>query len=293
MDLRVEDLRVFESVALEGGFSQAASTLGMSASAVTRSIERLEAISGARLFHRTTRSVVLSAEGELLMPHARRMLAEAEAARDSLRAGEVAGLLRVTCSATFSRLYLAPVLSALTRKHPDLRFRLHLSDEQVDLVAGGFDAAVRIAPLRDSRFKALRIAPERRVVCASKSYLEERGIPEHPSELENHRCIVLGDDDLWAFKGTGAVRVPRTLEIDFGDFGRQAAEAGFGVVRLSHWHAAPSLEAGRLVRILETFEPRSHGVVAVIHTHQGLVAPRLRAFLEEVKAQLVPAPWEQ
>ena len=293
MDLRLEDLRVFEAVAVEGGLSPAAVTLGMTASSATRAIERLERTTGVRLFHRTTRSVVLSAEGERLLPYAGRMLGEAEAARDALRAGEVVGTLRLTCSATFSRLYLAPVLAALAEKHPELRFRLQLTDAQVDLVAGGFDAAVRIGPLRDSGLQALRIAPERRILCASPAYLKAHGYPQHPRELQRHRCISLGSGgDVWPFKDSRQERVPCPIEADFGDFGLRAAEVGCGIARLSHWLAAPSLRAGRLVRLLQAFEPRSHGVVAVVHTHPQVAAPRVRAFLDEVKAQLIPAPWQ-
>ena len=293
LDVRLEDLRAFEAVAADGGFSQAAVRLGMTASAVTRSVMRLEQTTGVRLFHRTTRSVVLSAEGELLMPYARRMLTEAEAAHAALRAGEVVGTLRLTCSATFSRLYLAPIISALAAKYPELRFRLQLTDEQLDLVAGGFDAAIRIGPLQNSQLKLLRIAPERRILCASPAYLELHGVPQHPRDLERHRCMSLGDGgDVWPFKNARAIRVPCQLEANFGDFGLHAAEAGLGIARLSQWLAAPSLRAGRLVRLLKAYEPRSFGFVGVIHTHPSVPAPRVRVFLEEVKNQLIPAPWE-
>lgn len=125
------------------------------------------------------------------------------------------------------------------------------------------------------------------------AYLQIHGRPEHPKDLQQHRCIALGSaGDVWALKNARSIRVPCPLEANFGDFGLHAAEAGMGVARLSHWLAAPSLRAGRLVRLLERFEPRSHGVIAVIHTHARVAAPRVRAFLDEVKAQLIPAPWE-
>lgn len=293
MDLRLDDLRTFQAVAIFGSFSRAASTLALTPSAVTRSVDRLERGVGVQLFHRSTRSVVLSPAGELFVPHAARMLSEADAARQALRPGAVFGTLHLTCSATFSRLYLAPILTALADRHLELRFRLHLTDEQVDLIQGGFDAAIRIGPQRDSELKRLRIAAERRVLCASPGYLRRFGEPNHPKELERHRCISLGEeDDSWSFRGLRTLRVPCPVEADFGDFGLHAALSGLGIARLSHWLAAPSLRSGGLIRVLQAFEPSSYGSVSVLHTHHTNPPPRLKVFLEEVKTQLVPPPWE-
>ncbi|MGF1508782.1 MAG: LysR family transcriptional regulator [Myxococcota bacterium] len=294
MNLRMEDLITFEVVGREGGFSGAARTLNQTPSAITRSIARLESSLGARLFHRSTRSVALTAEGERLRPHARKLIAGVEEAeRDVSRVRDkVAGTLRLTASATFARLYLAPILNELSEQHPDLRYELVLTDTVLDLVSSGLDLAVRIGPLADSELQVLKIADERRMVCASPRYLERHGEPSQPSDLLHHRTIVVGEADTWTFRGRQrTVRVYRGVRTDFGDFARQAAEAGLGLAQLPGWLVNPSLASGRLVRVLERYEASKAGVIAVLYPSREWIAPRVRAFLTLVRRRLIPPPW--
>jgi len=293
-DIRIEDLRVFEAVAREAGFSGAARSLGQTPSAITRSIERLERAVRSRLFHRSTRAVSPTAEGERLRPVARRMLADAELAEQVVAdtRDQVTGTLRLTASATFARLYLSPVLAELTSRYPALTYDLTLTDRTLDLVDAGLDLAIRIGPLADSDLIAVHLADEFRWVCASPGYLEQHGAPQRPDDLREHQCIALSQADSWTFVSRGrarAVRVPRTVATDFGAFALQAAEDGLGLAQLPSWLSGPSIAAGRLVRVLERYELPGASAITMLYPSRERVPPRVTAFVELAKSIIRPA----
>lgn len=293
MDLRLIDLQVYDTVAREGSFSGAARTLSWTPSAVTRSVERLEGVLRARLFHRSTRALSLTSEGERLRPIAQRMLADGDAAEQAVAEAreQVTGVLRLTASATFARLYLAPLLGELTDRYPELTYELTLTDRMLDLVDSGLDIAIRIAPLTDSDLHAVRLADEYRWVCAAPSYLERFGVPQRPADLRHHRCVALAQADTWTFRTRGqdaTVRVPRAVVTDFGAFALQATEEGLGIARLSSWLAGPSITAGRLVRVLERYEQPRSGTIAVLYPSRDRLPPRITAFVDLARKRLAP-----
>jgi DNA-binding transcriptional LysR family regulator len=296
-------MQVFVQVADQGSFTRAADRMDLPRATVTHTIQQLESRLGVRLLHRTTRRLHPTPEGLALAQQGRVLVEELESLGSGLReaASEVAGTLRVTMSASFGRQYVSPLLPAFLARHPKVRLSVHLSDNVVDLVSEGFDLAIRIGALDDSRLVARRIAPNRRVLCASPDYLRRRGVPQAPADLANHDCLLLfgsgGRQDVWRLGtpegGEVAVRVHGRFESNFGEVLRDASLAGEGIVVHSLWHVADDLRAGRLVVVLPDF-PLATTAISAVMPQRRLVPPRVRAFVEFLTGQFGDdPPWER
>lgn len=300
---RVGDLALFLRVLDLGSITAAAHSLDLSVAVASQRLKRLEKELGVRLLHRTTRRLHPTPEGAALAEQGRVLVEELETLGAGLReaAQEIAGTLRMTMSASFGRQYVSPRLPAFLARHPKLRLSIHLSDNVVDLVSEGFDLAIRIGALDDSRLVARRIAPNRRVVCASPDYLRRRGRPRQPEDLAHHDCLLLfgsgGRQDVWRLGtptgGEVAVRVQGRFESNFGEVLRDASLAGEGIVIHSLWHVADDLRAGRLEVLLPDY-PLATTAVSAVMPQRRLVPPRVRAFtaflIEEFGDD---PPWER
>ena len=300
---RVGDLALFLRVLDLGSITAAAHSLDLSVAVASQRLKRLENELGVRLLHRTTRRLHPTPEGAALAEQGRVLVEELETLGAGLReaAQEIAGTLRMTMSASFGRQYVSPRLPAFLARHPKLRLSIHLSDNVVDLVSEGFDLAIRIGALDDSRLVARRIAPNRRVVCASPDYLRRRGRPRTPGELADHDCLLLfgrgGRQDVWRLGtptgGEVAVRVQGRLESNFGEVLRDASLAGEGIVIHSLWHVADDLRAGRLEVVLPDY-PLATTAISAVMPQRRLVPPRVRAFTEFLIEEFGDAPpWER
>ncbi len=299
---RIGDLDLFLHVLDQGSITAAARSLDLSVAVASQRLKRLENELGVRLFHRTTRRLHPTPEGLALAQQGRPLVEELESLGASLResASEVSGMLRVTLSATFGRMYVSPLLPEFMARHPKLRLRTHLTDQSVDLVSEGYDLAIRIGALEDSSLAARRIASNRRVVCASPDYLARHGEPRTLQELAGHDCLVLfgrdGSHDLWRFTDSAgidlAVRVHGRFESDLGEFIRDAALAGQGIATFSLWHVIDDLRAGRLKVILPDYHLPATAISAVT-PHRRTTPPRVRAFVDFLGEKFgdVP-PWE-
>ena len=300
---RVGDLALFLRVLDLGSITAAAHSLDLSVAVASQRLKRLEKELGVRLLHRTTRRLHPTPEGAALAEQGRVLVEELETLGAGLReaAQEIAGTLRMTMSASFGRQYVSPRLPAFLARHPKLRLSIHLSDNVVDLVSEGFDLAIRIGALDDSRLVARRTAPNRRVVCASPDYLRRRGRPRTPGELADHDCLLLfgsgGRQDVWRLGtptgGEVAVRVQGRLESNFGEVLRDASLAGEGIVTHSLWHVADDLRAGRLEVLLPDY-PLATTAISAVMPQRRLVPPRVRAFTEFLIEEFGDAPpWER
>jgi len=300
---RVGDLTLFLRVLDLGSITAAAHSLDLSVAVASQRLKRLERELGVRLLHRTTRRLHPTPEGAALAQQGRALVEDLESLGAGLReaATEVAGTLRVTLSATFGRQYVSPLLPAFLAEHPKLRMAVHLSDQVVDLVSEGFDLAIRIGALEDSGLVARRIAPNRRLLCASPDYLRRRGRLLHPEQLARHECLLLvgsqGRQDLWRLQDPQgkevAVRVNGRYESNFGELLRDAAVAGEGIAVHSLWHVADDLRAGRLEVVLPMYPPATTAISAVM-PQRRLVPPRVRAFIDLLAARFGEnPPWEQ
>jgi len=255
-----------------------------------------------RLLHRTTRRLHPTPEGLALAEQGRSLVEDLDALVGSLRqSGEqVAGTLAVTTSATFGRLHLSPLLLEFMELHPRVRVNVDLNDRVVDLVASGFDLAVRIGALDDSTLVARLLAPNKRVLVASPHYLARRGAPEVPADLAQHDCLILtgaqGRQDRWTMGdgqgGEATVQVQGRLESNFGELLRDAAVAGCGIALHSTWHVADDLKAGRLQVLLPDCPLSATGIWAVM-PQRRLVPPRVRAFVDFLADRLGNTPpWD-
>ena len=199
-----EGLAMFAKVAEERSFAGAAQAMGVSVATVSRAVTRLEERLGGRLFNRTSRRLALTDYGHMLAQRASKIYAEAEEAEDFARetSSRPRGLVKLAAPMSFGALWVAPMLPQFFRRYPDIAVDLHLTDAQTDLIGDGFDAALRIAILEDSSLVARLIAPVRRFVVASPTYIARCGRPQHPHDLGAHRCLSYANRakrDIWHF----------------------------------------------------------------------------------------------
>ncbi len=253
-------LTVFVRAAESGSFSQAARLLGMTPSAASRSVTKLERELDARLLHRSTHALALTEAGELYYQRAAQVLRDLHDARDQVSALESRprGTLRVDASVGFGQIVLGPLLPAFLAEHRDLRVELTLRDRTIDPVAERMDVVIRVGPPRLEAVTARQLTSARLVVCGAPSYLERRGTPRSPADLARHEClglVVRGKVLPWRFRGDddGVVEItPRSrLACDHGALLRDAALAGSGLVRLLDIFVARELASGALRPVLD------------------------------------------
>ena len=294
---RLQTMSAFVAVADEGGFAPAARKLKLSPPSVTRAISALEARLGARLLHRTTRSLRLTEAGVRYLADCRRILSEIEEA-DRHAANlhsEPSGLVSVSASMLFGRMHVAPLLLQLLDRYPGLSVSAVFVDRVVHLLEEGIDIAVRIAELPDSSLSAVRVGRLRRVLCAAPDYLAAHGRPRHPADLAAHRTISFVGDTAaldWTF-GNGAsgqrVRPDSRFLVNSADAAIVAAVAGHGVTRVLSYMIAPQLRRGTLEVLLEDFEP-PRVPVHVLHKEAGQTSARVRAVVDHLVERLRREP---
>lgn len=291
---RLAAMRTFVAVHDAGSFSEAARRLGLSLPVVSRSLVGLEAHLGVRLMHRTTRALHLTEAGERYLHHARRLLADVEAAEEEARgeSSQPTGTLVVSASHLFGRMHVGRMIRDYLAHHPDTRAELQLNDRNVNLVEEGIDVAIRIGVLADSGLVARPLGSTRRVVAASPGYLRERGRPAHPADLADHATISFGPSHggrEWRFVDATtpgreiSVEVAPRLTTNGGDAAIEFACDGGGCVRALHYQVAEHLARGELVLILEAFE-RPPTPIHAVYPSARLVPARVRAFLDIAQA---------
>ena len=271
-----EALTTFVRVAAAGSFSRVAKQEDVAVSSITRRIDWLESELGAKLFSRSSRRLVLTDAGERFLPRARGLLADLSEAREELVSShaEPRGLLTVTAPAVFGRRWVAPAAFDFLAQYPQLELDLHLSDEVVDLGARRVDVAIRMGALADSDLIATRIAPLRRLVCASPAYLAQKGRPVTPVDLLQHNCLTVASApapaDWWRFAGVHrnrALPVRGSLRTDDTDTLLQAAVAGVGIVHLASWLVSEMMVAGRLVALFPDAQPPKGALPGIYAVH--------------------------
>lgn len=284
---RLHEIEVFVAVAEAGGFARAARRLRLSPPAVTRAVAALEERLGARVFERTTRSLVITEVGRRFLETARRILADLDAAEKEAVGTTTMpqGHLTVTASPAFGRSVVAPVVGAFLDRHPRVTVSLLLLDRLANLVEEGIDVAVRIAHLPNSSLIARRVGAVRRLLVASPDYLARRGVPRTPQDLRLHAVIAftgLMPDRAWRYAdgtATGTVSFMPRLEVNDALAAVAAAEAGEGITVSLSYMVADAIRAGRLVPVLDAHAPPPVPV-HVVHPGSRLVSPKLRAFVD-------------
>jgi DNA-binding transcriptional LysR family regulator len=284
----------FARIVEGGSLSAGARAVGKSLPAVCRSLAQLEKRLGERLLHRTTRRIALTEAGTEFYERCRRIVAEIEEAEAavSARTIEPQGVLAVTAPLLFGRMHIAPVVVEYLRRYRKASVSLILADRLINLVEEGIDVAIRIGELADSTLVARRLGAIPRVVCASPEYLKHHGAPARPQDLARHECVRftgLSPTREWAFLEE-KIKVEGRFVTNNGDAAIDAALHGLGLVMVLGYQVEQPLADGRLVRVLEDFEPAPAPVHAV-YSSARLVPAKLKAFLE-LLSESIPARLE-
>lgn len=262
----IEDLRTFVEVAHAGGVSAAATRLGISKSMVSRRLFRLEAELGVQLLSRSTRGAALTEAGATFRDHAARICAEIDLARETLLpAGELRGRLRVAAPLTFGPSHFAPLLAEMARRHPQLHIQTCYSDRFVDLIADGFDCAIRVGYLEDSNLIARRVGPVHGKLVASPAYVMAHGAPETPAQLADHEALMQGTEAWQLVDGDKVitVRPQGRFKADNGIALVAAAVAGLGIAYLPDWLTHEHVASGALVPVMTRHPPPPAGAYVV------------------------------
>jgi DNA-binding transcriptional LysR family regulator len=298
--LDLMDVLAFVRVVETGAFARAGERMGLSKSVVSRRVARLEEQLGGKLLTRTAQGARPTDVGEAYFARAANILAELEAAREVVADAvtQVAGSIRLTAPFSFGTQYLAPALADFAREHPRIELDTSFDDQTVDLVGGGYDLAVRIGNLPDSSLVARKLAPVRAVALASPDYLDQRGRPERPADLNGHDLLLyanVGSAEQWRFrvgKEWVQVRGRARLRADSGEMLRAAAVAGLGVTILPTFIASPSIASGALEILLPDFPLPEAALHAVMPPGRATTA-RVRALVDFLAARFGPEPaWD-
>ena len=281
------EMNAFVRVAERGSFAAAAADLGLTPSALSKLVTRIEDRLGVRLLTRTTRKLALTAEGELFVARSRDILASIEAAEAEVTAASERprGHLRISVGTAVAKQILGPALPVFLDRYADITVELHVSDRQVDLVAEQIDVAIRSGALGDSTLVARKLGEATRVICASPLYLEKHGTPRVPADLLQHNCLTLPGPawSQWPFhthEGINRLAVAGTLTSDNADLLLDMAVAGLGIARLADFMVARALRDGALVRLLvDSHVPESFPIHALTVPGRHR-APRVRAFVD-------------
>ncbi|MCB4822455.1 LysR family transcriptional regulator [Roseicella aerolata] len=282
------DMAAFVRIVETGGLAPAARDLGLTPSAMSKQLARLEARLGVRLLTRTTRRISLTPEGETYLARARDILLLIEAAEQDVTAGRgrPGGLLRVNTGTAFARHRLIPLLPAFFERYPAVTLDLSVTDRRVDLVAEQADVLLRTGPLGDSSLIARKIAEGGRVICAAPAYLERRGRPATPDGLLSHDCLVLrGLSRLtaWPFRtatGLQTLTVRGVATTDSAEALRDMALAGLGIIRVSAFIVARDISEGRLVPLFEELHVSEDVPVWAVTAPGRHRLPRVQAFVD-------------
>jgi len=295
---RSGEIEVFVRVVDLGGFSAAARAFNMTPSAVSKLVVRLESRLGVRLINRSTRKLELTAEGVLFHERGLRILEDINTAEREASAGaEPQGRLRVNSNVPFGLHYLLPLLPRFLADHPKIKVDVALTDRVVDLIEERADIAIRTGPLRESSLIARKLGDSRMMIVAAPDYLRRHGEPETPADLEQHNqlgfCFTRHVEG-WPFADGAGAKTTMALTgnalVSDGEALRQLALEGLGLARLSSFHIMPDIESGRLVPVLETYNPGDIETMYAVYVGQGGHLPaRVRALLDYL-AQTVRFP---
>ncbi|HWW71218.1 MAG TPA: LysR substrate-binding domain-containing protein [Duganella sp.] len=286
------ELAFIVSLASAGSLSAAARELGITTSAVSKRLAVIEARVGVPLVNRTTRRMSMTPEGEVLLEHARRILGEIADLDQLLTSsqGVPKGQLRVNATLGFGRLHIAPAISRYVLRYPEVDVQLQLSVDPPALTDDQFDVCIRFGAPSDTRVIAKRLAPNRRLLCASPKYLARRGEPKSAAELRRHNCICIRQGDeaygLWRLfagreseRGAQAVKVRGNLTTNDGEIAVNWALDGHGILMRAEWDIERYLESGRLVQVLPGLRTPDADIYAVYPRRHQLSA-RIRTFVE-------------
>ena len=275
----------FVAVAETESFTQAAKRLGISTAQVSRQISALEARLASKLFHRTTRKVSVTETGQIYFQLCRQVLdglAEAERTITNFQSSP-RGKLRITAPVIYGEKTIAPLVNDFLLRYPELEVGLSLTNRTLDLVAEGYDLAVRMGALESSTLMAKRLASRTQYICAAPVYLASHGTPHSLSELDRHNCLQ-GNQNHWRFQENGKARslkIKGNLVCGSGWALLDAALKGVGIVQLPDYYVKPHLDAGELIPLLAQYQQPDEGIWA-LYPHNRQLSPKVSLLLEHL-----------
>jgi len=284
---RARALALFTTVVDQGSFSAAGRALGLSPSAVSRAVDRIEERLGVRLLLRSTRALSPTAEGQAYLQAARRILTDLDEAEQQIAdQGAPRGRLRISAALSHGRLCVVPLLGDFAALYPHILIDIALTDALVNVAAGEADVAVRFGPLADSSLTVRKLGETRRVVVASPGYLERNGTPLVPEDLLDHQCLNFNfrrAEPIWPFRRDGrdfALSVRGSIEANNGETLGQLAASGVGIVRVGAFSVAHDIALGRLMPLLEDYNPGDVEQISAVFVGGQNMPARVRAFVD-------------
>lgn len=295
----LEAWAIFAKVAETGSFAKASADLSLSQPTVSKAIARLESRLRTTLFHRTSRKMSLTASGEASLERATRILSEGEAVEAEVteQSKSLRGAIRIAAPMSFGVSHLGPALPEFMERHPDITLDLHCSDELVDVVAQGFDLALRISQLPDSSLLARRLCAVRILLVGAPSYFERHGDPAHPRDLAAHRALRYAharSHEAWRFrhprKGEFAQAVPASMLVNNAEALAPALRAGLGLALQPEFLAWQDLQSGTIRTTMDEWQVPP--IALHIVTPPGRAKPaRVQALIEFLARHFAEAPW--
>lgn len=284
-----------------GSFSAAARDIGLTPSALSKLVTRLEDRLGARLLHRTTRRLQLTAEGEAFYARARPILSAIdEAEAEVAQAGaSPRGVLRLHCSSPFGMHQLAPAIPRFQERHPAVELDITISDQPLGAMEEGVDLAIRLGPLDESSMVARRICTMQRVICAAPEYLERRGTPRTPDDLQQHNCLWITSLPAlrrWPFDTSDGIRVVHVggnVSANNAETILQLAVSGVGITRLTDVIVGDALRSGKLVPILADWHHVEPVTLYATYPSGRNLSPKVRAMVDFLVEEFGSVPWRQ
>lgn len=295
----ISDLEIFARVARTGNMSAAGREMNLSPAVVSKRISMLEEKLEARLFQRTTRQLTLTEVGEGYFKRVVDILTLCEEANDfvSRRNSRARGQLKVTAPTTFSRLHIAPHLAEFMRRYPQIEVDFQLTDQIVDIIRDGYDLAIRIGELQDSSLVARKLAPDKRVLCATRAYLDQAPPLKSLADLELHNCLTTSAQDIWRLEGpqgTKHLRVKGSLRTNSSEFVREALLASQGIGLRSTWEIGNELKSGALETVLPEWRGASSIAIYAIYPCREFMPAKVTALIEFLAELYGPEPyWER
>jgi DNA-binding transcriptional LysR family regulator len=299
------DMFIFAKVVELKSFSNAAKDLGLSRSAISKHVSKLEHRLGARLLSRSTRTLSLTEAGHSAYEHCARIVAEVAASELSVQCfvRGVRGRLRVSVPGAFGRMFFVPLLPDYLRLHPDVSIELTLSDQLANLVEGRFDIAISSSPLSHANLIRRQLTPLRYVLCASADYLRVAGMPKHPQDLKNHNCIFYSSaavrGDLWILKRgreSQTIEVSGNLRVNNSESVRDAALGGLGIALMPTFVSANEIKSGALIPVLGDWTPQGtlgSGMTAYFISDRQLT-PKIRTLIDYLVSRFKRNPaWDR
>lgn len=285
---RAAEMEVFVRVVDLGGFTAAAREFRLTPSGVSKLVSRLEARLNARLVNRSTRKLLLTPEGQAFYDRAVRVLADLdEAEREAATGASPRGRLTINSNIPFGMRHVMPLVPLFLANNPEITLDIVLSDTVIDLMDERADVAIRVGPLRTSRLVARKLGTSRMAIVASPTYLDRHGVPTTPGDLARHKSVgwtftrTVSGWPLRTGDRTEATSPPPAARASDGEAARLLAIGGIGLARLALFHIGPDIEAGRLVPVLEDYNPGDREDIHAVYLGQGGPLPaRVRAVID-------------